>query len=461
METATVAAMPPRCPTLCLRLVPRIGRFLGSLHPAKLALLGYLSYIAIGWLLLSLPIARTGPIPSLDNLFTATSAVSTTGLTTVSTAGSYTPFGQAVVLLLIQFGGIGYMTLGSFIVLARGGPLSGARRAVGETVFSLPQGFTLEGLIRSAIVFTLLIEAAGALALWPVFAQAGLPTPLWSAVFHSVSAFCTAGFSLYDDSMTRFAGSFWAQMIISILSYLGAIGFIVCLDAWKVVTRQARSLTLTSRVILWSTVLITLAGAVLIFVAEPSIRSKAPHERLLAAFFQAMTATTTVGFNTVGIGDLSRASLLILTVLMVIGSSPSGTGGGLKVTTFSALLGVMWSALRGRQDVRFGGAAVPIKRVWTAVAGLGFYLAVLVAGTFLLELTETGVPLESVLFESSSALGTVGLSTGLTSSLSVLGRVIVIALMFCGRVGPLTFGMALVSARDEGAEAPRQADLAV
>ncbi|MBN2023314.1 MAG: hypothetical protein JW809_11045 [Pirellulales bacterium] len=418
-------------------------RFLVRLHPAKLALLGYLSYIMMGWLLLCLPFSQRGEgAPCLDHLFTATSAVSTTGLGTVSTSDCYSATGQVIILALIQLGGIGYMTFGSFVVLSRKSPLSETRREVSQTVFSLPKSFRIDKFIRSVVVFTLIIEAAGVAALYAVFQRAGVSAPLWSAIFHSVSSFCTAGFSLYNTSFEGFQGDFWLNVIVSVLSYLGAIGFIVCVDCWRMFTGKIERITLTSKIILWSTVWMTALGTLLLFVGEPSIQSKPADERLLAAFFQTMTSMTTVGFNTVSISQLSKASILVLVILMVIGASPSGTGGGLKSTTFSAILGVMRSAIRGENEVRFWGQTVPLERVWTAVAGLGFYLVMLMIGTYLLELTESGV-FEQNLFEAASALGTVGLSMGITATLSNMGKLIVIFLMFCGRLGPLTFGIAL------------------
>jgi trk system potassium uptake protein TrkH len=312
----------------------------------------------------------------------------------------------------------------------------------------------MEKFIPSVVKFSLAIELLGAAALYILFRKAGTPHPLWNSVFHSVSAFCTAGFSLSNSSFAPFAGDFWMNAVLAALSYLGAIGFIVCVDAWRMATGKVREMTLTSKVILWSTFWLSVAGTLLIFLGEPSIQARPLGERLLAAFFQAMAALTTVGFNTVDIGQISKASVLVLTVLMVIGASPSGTGGGLKCTTFSAVLGVMRSAIRGEHEVKFWGRPVPIGRLWIAVASLGFYLAALIIGTYLLEATEI-TPFDQNLFEVASALGTVGLSMGITSSLSAVGKVIVILLMFCGRLGPLTLGMALLH---RAGAAPGQGD---
>lgn len=429
------------------------------MHPAKLALLGYLSYIVLGWLLLCVPLLQQGQgVKVLDNLFTATSAVSTTGLVTVSVSDTYNFFGQLLILSLIQLGGIGYMTFGSFVILSSTTDLSEVRADVGRTVFSLPASLRIDKFIRSVVKFTLIIECAGAVALYCVLRKAGTPDAVWSAVFHSVSAFCTAGFSLYNDSFESLAGNFWLNAVIALLSYLGAIGFIVAIDAWRVLRGKVKSLTLTSKIILWSTFWLSVGGTVLLFITEPSIQTKPPEERLIAAFFQAMTSMTTVGFNTVGIAELSKASLLLVVVLMVIGASPSGTGGGLKSTTFSAIFGVMRSAMKGTQQVTFWGRPVPIERVWTAVASLGFYLATLVLGTYLLEMVEQSSFVEN-LFEAASALGTVGLSMGITPTLTSIGKLIIILMMFCGRLGPLTFGMALFF--QKGLAVPQDNDLAV
>lgn len=436
------------------------AHFLRSLHPAKLTLIGYSMYVIAGWLCLSLPYAQSSiGIPALDHLFIATSAVSTTGLVTISVSDNYSLFGQIVVLALIQVGGIGYMTFGSFVILSTRRTLSPERLDISRTVFSLPDSFKIDKFIVRVVLFTLVIESLGILALYPIFRNAGTENALWTSIFHSISAFCTAGFSLFNSSFEGFAGNFWLNAVIATLSYLGAIGFIVCTDYWDMLRGKIRQVTLTSRIIVWSTIWLTILGTSLIFLAEPSVRDGALDERLLKSFFQAMTAMTTVGFNTIDISGVTQATLLAMMVLMVIGASPSGTGGGLKSTTFSALVGVMRSALRGGQKVLFWGQAIPLGRVLIAIASLGFYLMLLLCGTYVLELTEK-FDLSQNLFEAASALGTVGLSTGITADLSNVGKLVIIFLMFCGRLGPLTFGIALFFTNRQLAEGA-ESDLAV
>ena len=435
-------------------------RFISSLHPVRLVALGYLSYVTVGWVLLALPFCHaTSAVSGMDALLTSTSAVSTTGLVTVSTGNDYSLLGQIVILILIQLGGIGYMTFGSFVVLSRSSLLSDRRQQIGKAVFSMPEDFRIDKFIRSVITFTLVTEAAGAFALFLAFTHAGIEAPAWCAVFHSVSAFCTAGFGLYDDSFERLRGNVSVNVVLGILSYLGAIGFIVFVDGWRRVIGKTSRLTLTSRIILVTTAWLSLAAIALFFMGEPSIQALPPYERLTAACFQVMTSITTVGFNTIPIGRLSQASLLLIILLMIVGASPAGTGGGLKTTTFTALFGVIRSSILGREKVTFWGKEIPEQRIRVAIASLGFYAGALILGCYLLALTES-LPFEGLLFESASALGTVGLSTGITAQLTPIGKLILICLMFIGRLGPLAFAVALFFPPGESAEQGKE-DLAV
>lgn len=416
---------------------------LSGLHPIRLVVLGYSSYIVAGWLLLCLPWTQQASGASgLDHLFTATSAVSTTGLATVSTADTYMFAGELVILGLIQLGGLGYMTLGSFVVLSISGSLSSTRERISSSAFSLPAGFEVKPFLKVICWFTLIIEMAGAAALHPVFVAHQAPQPLWQAVFHSVSAFCTAGFGLFNDSFESYRADVRLNCIIMALSYAGAIGFIVFADLWRCLRcRQAR-ITLTSKIILVSTICLSALGTVLVALNEPTVRTLPTGERWLASLFQVMSASTTVGFNTVPIGPLSASSLFLLALIMTVGASPSGTGGGLKTTSFTALWAAMISVIRQRDMVSFFGREIPRARLRTATANVTFYALTLGTGIYLLALTESS-PLPDLAFEAASALGTVGLSRGLTGSLTPLGKMIVIALMWAGRIGPLVLGMAL------------------
>ncbi|MBX3425300.1 MAG: hypothetical protein KF688_06435 [Pirellulales bacterium] len=414
-----------------------------ALDPLRTIVKGYALYILVGWLLLCLPVCRESSDGSiLDHLFTAASAVSTTGLATVGTADTYSGLGEAVILLLIQFGGLGYLTITSFIMLSATGDLSHARKKVSESALGPPQPYILRRYLKMIVVFTAVIELVGAAALYPVFALAESPRPFWQAVFHSISAFCTAGFSLFNNSFEDLRGNMWLNFVVAVLSYLGAIGFIVLHDFYHAATNRARRITLTSKIILWSTLWIGVAGSILFFFDEPSIRELPLGERWLTACFQVMTASTTVGFNTLPIGSIGASSLVLLTVIMIIGASPSGTGGGLKTTTISILWAQMASVARRRESTTFARRAIPESRLRAATASATFYLFVLATGIYLLSLFDSS-SWPDQMFECASALGTVGLSRGITGDLTAPGKGVIIALMFLGRVGPVVMGMSL------------------
>jgi trk system potassium uptake protein TrkH len=343
--------------------------------------------------------------------------------------------------VLIQFGGLGYMTISSFTVLAVAGDLSPFRQRVSSAALVLPRGFELKSFIQTIFWFTIVVEVVGAACLYPSFAAHGTPQPVWQAVFHSVSAYCTAGFGLFNDSLEGYRDDVWLNSVVSVLSYLGAIGFIVVHDLWRSACSRRVHVTLTSKIILWSTFWITIIGTVLFALGEPTVRDLPLGKRWLTSLFQVMTASTTVGFNTIPIGALSASSLFLLCAIMFVGASPSGTGGGLKTTTFTALWAEMMSVVRRRPATTFMGKAIPEVRLRAAVANALFYGIALAAGIYALALVEDA-PLADQLFECASALGTVGLSRGITASLTPLGKTIIILLMFLGRLGPVAFGMA-------------------
>ena len=430
-----------------------------QLRPSQRLTLGFLSYVVLGTAALSLPIAQTKPTGWLDNLFNVTSAMSTTGLTAVSVNDHYSFFGELVLVMLFQLGGIGYMTVSSFIMLARGQRINDARLGVLRAGFTLPQGWDVLRFVRQVVLFTFLIEALGATLLYFEFKAYGVENPLWFAIFHTVSAFATAGFSLSNTSLEPFRDSWVINLTIGVLCYLGAIGFIVLQDVGQAARSRQRTITFTSKVILGSTAAIFVVGTLLLVFFEPAIRDLPWPSRILAATFQIMTASSTAGFNTVPIGAIGSATVMLMLVAMIIGASPSGTGGGIKTTSASALGAVVLSVLRGRDSVTLLGHEVPLARVLNAVAASAFYLVVLSAGVFVLGITESA-DFTRLSFEAGSALGTVGLSMGITADLTPWGKLVITALMFLGRVGPLTMGLALM--RPSAIATPRpSSDLAV
>ncbi len=411
-------------------------------------MVGFGSWVLLGLFALSLPWAQSTPVGLLDNLFGVVSAMSTTGLVTVPTGDSYSFFGQVVHLVLFQLGGIGYMTLSSFVVLATGRALHRTRRGILQAGFTLPHYFRIDRFVKHVILFTLAMEFLGAAVLYVEFRAAGRSDALWSALFHSVSAFSTAGFGLYSNSLEDFKHSLPVNLTISVLCYGGAVGFIVVQDVWYSIRYRERMFTFTSKVILTLTGLILACGTAIFFFVEPSIRDYSLTDRFMVAAFQVMSASSTAGFNSVAVGPLAMASLWVIVIAMLIGASPSGTGGGIKTTTVSALIATVISGIRGRQTPSLFGNEIPQRRLNNAVASASLYLALVAGGVLLLALTEDAEFLP-IVFEVCSAIGTVGLSMGLTPELSTAGKWIIISLMFAGRVGPLTIGLAFFFSRTQ------------
>jgi trk system potassium uptake protein TrkH len=444
-----------------LKVVKNYRKFQLTLSPQQNLLYGFLTYTLIGWLLLCLPLVHKQAVSALDSLFIATSAISTTGLTTVSVFDTYNWYGQLIVLLLIQIGGIGYMTFTSFVLLSKKSPLTHWHQRVLNAEFPMPKGFLIKDFLKSVIVFTILIEALGALCFYIAFTQAGVEPnfALWSSIFHSISSFCTAGFGLYNNSFEQFSDNTFINFIISALSICGALGFIVVTDLWNRLLGKTKALTFTTKTIFWVMVLLLTLGTVMIYFFEPSV-SGLHESRWMVSFFQAMTALTTVGFNTVPIGGFSLGILLVIIFLMYVGASPSGTGGGMKSTTLTALIAIMWNRIRNNKQVTFFGKVIPLERLYVATSVFMLYASVLFIATFLLTMTED-FTLEQILFETTSAIGTVGLSAGITGTLSSWGKVVLIFVMFVGRLGVLTFGLAILARRNKLKATTDEADLAV
>jgi trk system potassium uptake protein len=456
------AELEPSFLKVLLRARKSYRKFQLSLSPQQNLLYGFLSYTLIGSLLLCMPYFQKQPVSFLDNLFTATSAISTTGLSSVSFVDSYTWLGQIIVLLLIQIGGVGYMTFTSFLLLSNKSKLTHWHQRVLNAEFSLPKGFVIGDFLKSVILFTLFIEVVGAFAYYLAFTQAGVDHnfAIWSSIFHSVSAFCTAGFGLYNTNLEPFATSVPVNVITSVLAISGSLGFIVVTDFWNRISRKTKKITYTTKVIFGVLIVLLAVGTGVIYYGEPSLNNLSVGLRFMISFFQAMSALTTVGFNTIPLGDLSLGVLLILILLMYIGASPSGTGGGLKSTTLTALIAIMWSRIRDNKQVSFFGKIIPLERLYVATSLFILYASLIFISTFFLSLSEN-LPLDKLLFEVTSAIGTVGLSTGITGSLSEFGKVVLVFNMFVGRLGLLTFGLAILARKKENESNAGQADLVV
>lgn len=415
-----------------------------SRHPYRQLSLGYFSYIIFGTLLLSFPFMTNSDVGLLDNIFTATSAISTTGLSTVNVSASYNIFGQIVILLLIQLGGIGYMTMSSFIMLRLTKHFTMIKKRILEAEFSVPGNINVNNLVQSIVIFTFIFEFFGALILYLLFLQCGATNPGWSAIFHSVSAFCTAGFSIYSDNLMQFDTNTGVNIVIMVLSYAGAMGFIVITDMWRKISKKGYSVSFSTKIIVFITLILTVWGTLQLYFFEPDFRSYNNSERFLVSIFQTMSALTTVGYNTVNIGSMIPLSLMTTTLIMYFGASPSGTGGGLKSTTTSAVFAFVKSKLSLERDIYLFNRRIPTYRVDNALTTFILYSAILLTGSYILTATEQNTDYIQLIFEAASALGTVGLSTGVTAGLTAAGKITLIVLMYIGRVGVLTIGFAML-----------------
>jgi len=422
---------------------------------------GYFFLSIICLVALLLPICQNEKTSFVNHIFFSVSIVSTTGLAPADFSATYNILGQIISLVFIQLGGIGYMALSSFIILKQSRKLPSLSARLLKIEFNLPRKYPLIDFIYSVFIFTFLIEFIGAIFLYIGFQNEGIEHPLWNAIFHSISAFCTAGFSLFSDSMISFQYNNFVTNTILVLSLLGSIGFIVLLDFWMKIIRKRKSITLTSKIILLGTFSFWIFGSLAIYLSD-NILTSLGWTGMKIAMFQSISAHTTVGFNNFDLGTLNYASIFIIIVLMIIGASPSGTGGGIKVTSISALLAVLNAILKRKRHVTFFSKEIPASNIYLAISSTVFYMMILSIGTWMVLIVEkSNFPFEKILFEVSSALSTVGLSTGVTADLQDGSKLIIALWMFIGRLGVLTFGLALISENPLIRKKPEIEDIAI
>jgi trk system potassium uptake protein TrkH len=422
------------------------------ISPAAMLILGFLGLILAGAVLLSLPVssASGGGLPFFKSLFTATSAVCVTGLIVVDTATQFSFFGQAVLLLLIQLGGLGFMTAAMLLFFLMGKRISLRNRLAIQEALNQD---TLQGLVRlmlRTVVLTLAIEFIGALLLMGRFVPQFGARGVWMGIFHGISAFCNAGFDLMGNfsSLTAYVGDAYVSLVICALIILGGLGFLVIFDLGKF--RQTRRLSLHSKITLTTTAFLLIMGTLVIYISDynnpATLGSLGPGDSLLAAFFQSVTART-AGFNTIDQSALHSATQLITMILMFFGASSGSTGGGLKTSTLFVLCLAVRSVLRGRQDLECFGRRLPSGLMRKSLAIVCVFLLLIFSFTALISIIETymqnDLPLTDIAYEVVSAFATVGVSTGITASLHPLSQTLLIIAMFAGRVGPLSLVMVL------------------
>lgn len=428
---------------------PRILNVLAPQHPAQVIVLGFAAAIAMGTLLLMLPISRNGPesAPFLEALFTSTSSVCVTGLATVDTPVYWSGFGKVVILALIQIGGFGVMSFGTLlgVLLAR---RLGLRSRISAAAESKATGFgEVRRVLLGVLAITLIVEilTAGFLAARYVTAYGYSPARgLWHGIFHSVSSFNNAGFALHSDNLIGFAGDPWICLPIAAAVIIGGLGFPVLFELRRQYHRPIHW-SMNTKLVLTGTAVLLVTGSAFLTAVEWSnpatLGGLKPGERVLAGFFQSVT-TRTAGFNSIDIGQMHPVSWLGMDILMFIGGGPASTAGGLKITTFAVLFFILATEVRGGTAVNIFGKQLSRAVHRQAITVVLLAIALVVGSTmFLMLITDFGQ--ERILFEVVSAFATVGLSTGITASLPPAGQLVLILLMFVGRLGPATLGVAL------------------
>ena len=452
----------------------RLSSFIEEIaaHPAQTILLSFLLVILTGTLFLMMPFTASGDkgLSFLDALFTSTSAVCVTGLIVVDTAIAFSIYGKLIILVLIQIGGLGIMILSFFTIFVLRRSMSIEDKMLISYMLSEKDMTKLARSLRNIILITFAIEGAGAILLFfgflPGF-DGGVFAVLFAAVFHSISAFCNAGFSTFSNSLEGVRGNGYLVAVVSLLIITGGISFAVIINLGQCAANRFRRslrnmreklvrMTMSTKVVLTVSSLLLLGGTLVVYGLEHghTMAEFGLGEQYLSAFFQSVTLRT-AGFNTIPFSNLRPVTYIAMAVFMFIGGASGSTAGGLKVNTLAVMLAYLNSTLRDRESVMLYRNSVSLSTVLRAFLILLFAVTVVVAGTFFLALFEDA-PIEHVIFEAVSAFGTVGLSSGITSTLSAPGKIVIILLMFLGRIGPLTvLAAASLSTKKVRIEYPR------
>lgn len=427
-----------------------IGKYF-KLTPVQILAVGFATVILIGAILLNLPIAsqNRSRTPFIDCLFVSTSATCVTGLVTVDTGTHWSYFGKTVIMFLIEIGGLGFMSFATLIALLLGKRITLKERLVMQEALN---SFSLQGLVKMAkyvLIFTFSIQLSGALLLSTQFIpEFGLVKGIYYSVFHSISAFCNAGFDLMGEfrSLTPYADNTVIIITIGILIIIGGLGFYVWQEIYNF--KGLRKLSLHSKVALSVTAFLLVTGTILMFIFESNnpgtMKNMSFKGKVLSSFFAAVTPRT-AGFNSISTSDMTNAGVFLTIILMFIGGAPGSTAGGIKITTAGVLAMTVISIVKGREDTEIYKKRLAKDTVYKSLSITIIALVLIITVIMLLSLTEPSASLEYILYEATSAFGTVGMSLGLTTELSFAGKIIVAFTMYCGRLGPLTVFLALAN----------------
>ncbi|WP_125152746.1 TrkH family potassium uptake protein [Clostridium rectalis] len=420
-----------------------------KLSPFQILAIGFFIVILTGSILLNLPMAtQSGErTPFVDCFFVATSATCVTGLITVDTGTHWNYFGKTVIMFLIEIGGLGFMSFATLIALLLGKRITLKERLVMQEALN---SFALQGLVKLAkyvLLFTVSIQAAGAVLLSTQFIpQFGLAKGIYYSIFHSISAFCNAGFDLMGNfqSVTQYADNSVIILTISALIIIGGLGFYVWQEVYNF--KGIKKLSLHSKLVLSVTAFLIIGGSILMFIFEynnvATIKNMSFKGKVLSSVF-ASVSPRTAGFNSISTSDMTTAGRFLTTILMFIGGSPGSTAGGIKTTTIGLLFMTILSIIRGREDTEIYKRRICKDTIYKSLAITIIGLGLVVIVTMILSITEVGASLEYLLYEATSAFATVGLTLGLTTKLTTIGKIIIAFTMYAGRVGPLTLALAL------------------
>ncbi|QII50354.1 Ktr system potassium transporter B [Bacillus paralicheniformis] len=421
-----------------------------QLSPSQLLVLVFLFFIILGTLLLKTPAATSKPIGWIDTLFTSTSAMTVTGLAVVDTGTDYTLFGQLMILVLIQLGGLGIMSFAVLIFIMLGKKIGLKERLLIQQSLNQTSLGGIIKLIKSLFIYSFAIEMLAMLILAVKWVpEYGFARGVYYSLFHAVSAFNNAGFSIWPDSLMRYESDPLVNLVISFLFIIGGIGFTVLSDLWH--KRSFKKLSLHSKLMIYGTFIINLSAMIFIFLLEyqnqKTLGMLPPAEKLWGAYFQAVTPRT-AGFNTTDIGSLHESTITLLLLLMFVGAGSASTGGGIKLTTFLVILLSVITFLKGKKHISIAKKTLKDQLIIRSLAISTISVLLILAAVFILNMTEPK-PFLAILFEVVSAFGTVGLSMGITADLTPAGKIMIIFIMFLGKLGPLTLAFSLARPEQE------------
>lgn len=420
-----------------------------KMNPSQFLIIWFAILTFIGATLLNLPFASIGgkSIGFIDALFTAASSVCVTGLVVVNTAESWTLFGKIVILLLIQIGGLGIMTMATLIALLLGKRITLKDRLLMQEELNVNGIQGVVKLTKQILIITILIEVVGAVFLSLVFIKDFGPAQgIWYSIFHATSAFCNAGFDIIGNSLVNYVDNPIVNIIVISLVIIGGIGFYVLWDVFQ--NKRFKKISLHSKLVLVITGILLFSGFILVFILEYSnsktIGNLNLSGKIFASLFQSMTPRT-AGFNSIDTSSLRMSTTVIVILFMFIGGSSGSTAGGVKTTTIGIIFISIFNILKGNKDIEIYRKRIPYMLLFRAIAVIGIAFMIILGVTVILTITEaeSGFDFLDIFFEVMSAFGTVGLSRGLTPTLSIAGRIIITLTMFIGRLGPLTMAFAL------------------